>query len=207
MEFYDGFLGHDLAPIFNSRGHRCKELEDIDLHKYVVFAGDNVGVGWDKPIEETYPYIISQKLSMDYYNLSIFNGGLDALKHNLLTWFAKVKQPPKAIIVSTEFLNSFLVCDSNYENLKACDPSDEDVDTVLSIGNINGFWDARHIMLDTLISNSTTTQIYQIIFADKKPAFSRNVVDIHYNENMFDHEKISELFVSEFKKRMTRNRP
>ena len=30
MQFYDNLLGHDLADIFNSRGHRCKEIEEIN---------------------------------------------------------------------------------------------------------------------------------------------------------------------------------
>ena len=207
MQFYDGFLGHDLAPLFNSRGHRCKELEDINLHKYILFAGDNVGVGWDKPIEETYPYIISKSLNMDYYNLCIFNGGLDSLKHNLITWFNKVPEAPKAIAVSNEFLNSFLVCDENYENLRACDPSDDHVVSILNNGNTIGFWNAKHTMLDRLINNYTATQIYQIVFDDRVPAFSNNTVNIHHRGDMFDHEKIAESFVAEMKKRMMRVRP
>ena len=207
MQFYDGFLGHEPDPLFNSRGHRCKELEDIDLHKYILFAGDNVGVGWDKPIEETYPHIISKSLNMDYYNLSIFNGGLDSLKHNLLTWFNKVPQSPKAIVVSSEFLNSFLVCDKNYNGLKACDLNDEHVQTVLDTGNVTGFWNARHIMLDRLINSYTSAQIYQIVFDTKTPAFSKNTVNIHHSGDMFDHVKIAEAFVSEIKKRMARVRP
>ena len=202
MQFYDGFLGHDRAPLFNSRGHRCKELEDIDLHKYILFAGDNVGVGWDKPIEETYPHIISKSLNMDYYNLSIFNGGLDTLKHNLMTWFSKVPNTPEAIVISSEFLNSFLVCDEDYSNLKTCNLNDEHVQTVLDAGNVTGFWNARHIMLDKLISNYTSTQIYQIVFDGKIPAFRENTVNIDHTGDIFDHVKIAESFVYEIKKRI-----
>jgi hypothetical protein len=204
MQFYDGFLGHELAPLFNSRGHRCKELEDINLHKYILFAGDNVGVGWDKPIEETYPHIISKSLNMDYYNLCIYNGGLDALKHNLITWFSKVPEAPKAIIVSCEFLNSFLVCSDNYDNLRACDPADEYVAIVLDSGNTTGFWNARHAMMDRLIHSYTTTQIYQIIFEGKTSAFADNTVNILHEGDVFNHTKIAESFIVEMKERMTR---
>ena len=207
MQFYDGFLGHEPAPLFNSRGLRCKELEDINLHKYILFAGDNVGVGWDKPIEETYPHIISKSLNMDYYNLSIFNGGLDALKHNLITWFTKIPNMPKAIVVSNEFLNSFLVFDEGSNQIEACDPNDKDIIDILDNGNMIGFWSARHLMMDKLVSNHTTTQIYQIVFEGKNPAFSKNTVNIHHSGDMFDHKKIAELFISEIQKRMSRARP
>ena len=114
MQFYNGLLGHDPSEYFNSSGHRCKELKDVDLHKYILFAGDNVGVDLSKPVEETYPYLISQRLKMDYYNLCVFNGGLDAIKFNLISWFQLVPQKPKMIIISTEFLNSIITSDHNH---------------------------------------------------------------------------------------------
>ena len=92
MRFIDGFIGHDPdEKYFNSRGHRCKEIEDIDLRRYVLFAGDNVAVDYNNSIEKTYPYIIANKLGLDYYNLAIFNGGVECLKYNLFTWSAKIK--------------------------------------------------------------------------------------------------------------------
>jgi len=121
MQFYDNLLGHELSLDFNSRGHRCKEIEELDQRKYFLFVGDNISLGLGTPIEETYPYLISKKFNTDYYNLSIFNGGLDAIKYNLLAWNSVVKVPPKAIIISTEFLNSFLVSNKNYTFLEACD--------------------------------------------------------------------------------------
>jgi hypothetical protein len=70
----------------NSYGHRCKELSELNLHNYILFVGDNICLSYHLPIEETFPYIVSKKLNVDYYNLSIFNGGIEAIKFNLLSW-------------------------------------------------------------------------------------------------------------------------
>ena len=40
MRFYGNFLGHEPADIFNSRGHRCKEIEEINLQNYRKYIDD-----------------------------------------------------------------------------------------------------------------------------------------------------------------------
>lgn len=208
MRFIDGFIGHDPdEKYFNSRGHRCKELEDVNLHNYILFAGDNVAVDYNNPLEKTYPYIIANKLGVDYYNLAIFNGGVECIKFNLLTWIARVKQRPKAIIVSSEFLNSFLISDINYENLKSCDFNDDVTNRIFDKGNYNGFFNARNELFDRIASKSAPVQIYQIIFKDKKPALTKNVVNIEHDGNMFDHNHTADLVVTEIRSRMRRVLP
>ena len=160
MQFYGSFLGHDPGIDFNSYGHRCKELKDINLQNYILFAGDNIGVGLGTAIEKTYPYLVAQKLKLDYYNLCIYNGGLDALRYNLITWFTKIKQRPRAVIVSCEFLNSLIVSDQNYSYYEHCDLEDEGVRELLDAGNMTGFFNARHMFADRQINNLITTPIY-----------------------------------------------
>lgn len=202
MRFIDGFIGHDPdTKYFNSRGHRCSEIEDIDLRNYILFAGDNVAVDFQNEIEKTYPYLISKILGMDYYNLAIFNGGVECLKFNLLSWLAKIKQQPKLIIISTEFLNSFVVGDKNYENITACDLLNPTITDIFNRGNYNGFFAARNIMFDKLAHKASNVQIYQIIFKDKQPALTKNVVNIEHDGNMFDHKFTSRLVVDEIKNR------
>jgi len=203
MRFIDGFIGHDPATkYFNSRGHRCSEIEDIDLRNYILFAGDNVAIDYQNEIEKTYPYLISNMLGMDYYNLAIFNGGVECLKFNLLSWLAKIKQQPKAIIISTEFLNSFVVCDKNYENFQACDFSNTITTDIFNRGNYNGFFAGRNILFDKIAHKASNVQIYQIIFKDKLPALTKNVVNIDHDGNMFDHTFTAKLVVTEIKNRM-----
>lgn len=207
MNFYDGFLGHDLGPDFNSKGHRCKEIEEINLHNYILFAGDNIAVGWDKPIEETYPYIVSKKLKVDYYNLSIFNGGVESIKFNLLTWINKIPKKPKAIIISCEFLNSFVVSDKNNSSFSHCDLNNDVVRDAFDTGNYTGFFNMRNIMAEKLILNSVISPIFQIEFENKIPLFNKQVVQILHNGDIFDHYKISDSLVKEIQKTTEKVRP
>jgi hypothetical protein len=207
MQFYDSLLGHELADIFNSRGHRCKEIEEINLHNYILFAGDNVGVGWGTPIEETYPYIVSNALNTDYYNLSIFNGGLESLRYNLITWYHKIPQKPRAIIISNEFLNSFIVSDLNNTTFLPCDLNDENIKAVLDSGNTTNYFLTRQYFTDKLISNLIKVPIYQIEFKDKIPALKNNVISLKHEGDIFDHQAISKLIVAEFNKTKIQIRP
>ena len=207
MQFYDNLLGHDLADIFNSRGHRCKEIEEINLQNYILFAGDNVGVGWGTPLEETYPYLISKALNVDYYNLSIFNGGLDSLRYNLITWYHNIPQKPRAIIISNEFLNSFIVSDINGNNLKPCDLNDEKVQVVLNTGNTTNYFKTRQYFTDKLLSNLIKNPIYQIEFKDKIPGLTSNVINLKHDGDTFDHTTISTLVINEINKTKKQVRP
>lgn len=207
MRFYGNFLGHEPADIFNSRGHRCKEIEEINLQNYILFAGDNIGLAWGTPVEETYPYLVSKALKLDYYNLSIFNGGLDSLRYNLITWYTTIPQKPRAIVVSNEFLNSFLVCDHNYNNFSPCDLNDEKVQTVLDNGNTTNYFLTRQYFTDKLLSNLIINPIYQVEFKDRIPALKNNVINLKHDGDMFDHKAISKIIINELDKTKRQVRP
>jgi hypothetical protein len=207
MQFNDNFLGNGRADIFNSRGHRCKEIEEINLQNYILFAGDNVGVGWGTPLEETYPYLVSKALKIDYYNLSIFNGGLESLKYNLITWYHMIPQKPRAIVISNEFLNSFIVSDINQTKFSPCDLNDERVQAVLDNGNTTNYFKTRQYFTDKLISSLIVNPIYQIEFKDRIPALESNVINLKHDGDMFDHNAISKLIIDEFNKVKKKARP
>jgi hypothetical protein len=208
MQFYDTLLGHDPQPWLNSRGHRCKEIEDTNLRNYLLFVGDNLGVGEGKSIEEIYPHLIAKKLNMDYYNLCILNGGLDAIKYNLLAWSAKIQQSPKAIIVVTEFLNRFMVCDKNYNNLQAIDSNLEIAKRISSSGDKTGFWNSRQLFMNKLVEHYTNIPIYQLVSHNMTSAFNTsNTVNIKHTGKIKDHKKIATLITAEFQSRMVKARP
>jgi hypothetical protein len=207
MQFNDGLLGHDPNDIFNSRGHRCKEIEEINLQNYILFAGDNVGVGWGTPLEETYPYLVSKALNIDYYNLSIFNGGIDSLKYNLITWYHKIPQKPRAIIISNEFLNSFIVSDLNQTIFSASDLNDERVQAILDTGNTTNYFSSKQFLIDKLLSRLIVNPIYQIEFKDKIPALKSNVINLKHDGDIFDHDAISKLIINELNKTKRQARP
>jgi hypothetical protein len=89
--------------IRNNNGHRCKEIRDIDLTNYILYAGCSHTEGIGLELEKTYPYLLSKSLSCDYYNLGIGGSGIDVLLHNLIVWFGTVKQKPKLVIIQWPF--------------------------------------------------------------------------------------------------------
>ena len=191
MRIIDGLLGHDYDSNYNTRGHRCRDIEDINLKNYILFLGDNVSLGLDKNIEQTFPYMVSKKLNMDYYNLSIFNGGHDALKFNLLGWMHKFKaQCPKFIVITNEFLNSLLTSDSSFNNLKVMDYSNEDAKTIIDAANVCGFFRGRNQLLENLIKTTVPVPVYQIILPGSEILLSDNkmtdiVVESKNHEDIF----------------------
>jgi hypothetical protein len=90
---------NQISYVRNINGHRCKNIEEIDLDNYILFAGCSHTEGIGLKLEDTYPYLLSKKMNCDYYNLSIGGTGVDTLSYNLVTWFAKIKKPPKLLIV------------------------------------------------------------------------------------------------------------
>lgn len=78
---------------YNSLGHRCKNTSDIDLHNYILFVGCSHTEGIGLELEKTYPYLISQALNLDYYNLGLSSSGLDVFFYNLSSWLARNPKP------------------------------------------------------------------------------------------------------------------
>jgi hypothetical protein len=92
-----------VSYIRNSNGHRCKEIKDIDLSNYILYAGCSHTEGIGLELEKTYPYLLSKLLNCDYYNLGLGGTGIDVLLHNLIVWFGTVKQKPKLVIIQWPF--------------------------------------------------------------------------------------------------------
>lgn len=199
MRFYDNLLGHDLTDPklqLNKRGHRCKDIEDINLNSYILFAGDNVALDFNSSIEQTYPYLISKQLNMDYYNLAIFNGGIDAAKYNILSWLRHMPKP-KSIVVSFEFLNSIINCSPTFDDFKVADYNDPSNQQILRAGETTGFFPARHTLTKNALVNLINVPIYQIEFKNKTPLFTEDprVINIKSEGELFDHRLTTELFL------------
>jgi len=107
-------------PEYNSYGHRCKEVADLDKDNYVLFAGCSHVVGVGVKIEESFPYLIAKELGCDYYNLGVGGGGLDALEHNLLLWGALIPNPPKYIFCEWPPEQRFMNQLPGYDNMLPC---------------------------------------------------------------------------------------
>lgn len=90
---------NDISYDYNSLGHRCKDIKDINLDNYILFSGCSHTEGIGLKLEKTFPYLVAERLGIDYYNLAIGGSGLDTMTYNLVTWISKVKKPPKALII------------------------------------------------------------------------------------------------------------
>ena len=90
---------NQISYVRNKNGHRCKNIEDIDLNNYILTIGCSHTEGIGLKLEDTYPYLLSQMMNCDYYNLGIGGIGIDILNYNLVTWFSKIKNPPKLLVV------------------------------------------------------------------------------------------------------------
>lgn len=91
------FKDRKLLYKFNDYGHRCKNINEIDLDNYILFVGCSHTEGTGNYLEDTFPYIVSEKLKCDYYNLGVKGAGLDVQLHNLTIWILRNK-PPKYLV-------------------------------------------------------------------------------------------------------------
>lgn len=175
----DGLLlgNETIVDLYNSSGHRCKELEKINLRNHFVVLGDTAGISAHLPIEETFPHILSQKLKIDYYNLSVANGGVDAMKYNLFTWIRKIAKP-KVIIVACEFNNAVMMSDDDLSSIAIADLNDPDVKELMNYGNLSGFFNARNFMFDQLLYYANNIPVYHLSWKNKLPAATNKVTDI-----------------------------
>jgi len=102
-------------PEYNSFGHRCKEIAELDFDNYVLFTGCSHTTGIGVTIKQSYPYKVSKKLKCDYYNLGVGGGGVDGVEHNLLIWFTLYDKPPKYIFCEWPDYARFMAQFPGYE--------------------------------------------------------------------------------------------
>jgi len=208
MRFVNKLLGNGTGDKFNSLGHRCKEISEINFQNYILFAGDNGSLGLDKPLEETFPYLIAHNLKCDYYNLSVFNGGLDAMRYNLITWFTNYKRP-KAVIISCTFLNALLISDRNFTIIKSANHDDDMIKDISDMGNINGFFEGRNKLARELLKQYVICPIYQINYTNSVQLFDNSefVTNIDYEDDQFDYANIAQKVSATIKSRTQNIRP
>lgn len=97
----------------NSQGHRSKEIKDIDLENYFLVTGCSITEGIGLELEKTYPYLLSKMYNCDYHNLAIAGTGIDAMMHNLIVWFSKVKKKPKFVVIQVPTMARYITTNTN----------------------------------------------------------------------------------------------
>lgn len=207
MRFIDGFIGHAESFNYNDLGHRCKNLTDINLQNYILFAGDGATVAGELPLEQTFPYLISQKLKIHYYNLAINYGGLEVSLYNLISWFSNVKQKPKALVICSEFLNSITVTDASFNKYEHLNFNLDVTQELYNQGKECGYYMARTELTKRLLYNTVVIPTYQIVLKDREPLFTANSYDLNLNTDKVDHELITEWVSDKFKASNQRVKP
>lgn len=127
----------------NEFGHRCKNINELDLNNYILFVGCSHTVGIGNYLEDSYPYLLSRNLQIDYYNLAVPGSGTDIHTHNLSIWIQKYKTPK--LIVWQWTSDARVTCDKDDNSLTPIGPWDGDkeyIDFLLSAEKI-GFLKAR----------------------------------------------------------------
>lgn len=154
---------------FNKYGHRCKDIEDIDLSNYILVLGCSHTVGVGLELKKTFPYLIANELQCDYYNLSLSATGIDVIEYNLLTWLRRVNKSPKAIIIQWPDHTRFASYFPGHENIVEKGAWTEDIDNMKLIVNSEevGFFNARKLLTLNLIKNIATCPVISCIFSSQ----------------------------------------
>jgi len=146
---------HTITYNYNKQGHRCKELRDVDLNNYILFAGDSNTEGMGLELETTHPYITAKKLNISYYNLALGGTGMDAVFYNLQTWLCKFPKPKYVVICLSEPVRFLAKVKSNTTVFRGYGPhvDQTNVKQFLSTGDEVGYFDARMMMYANMLSN------------------------------------------------------
>jgi hypothetical protein len=148
----------------NNLGHRCKDIEEIDLTNYFLVAGCSHTDGIGLHLEDTYPYLLSKELGCDYYNLSLGGSGIDVLSYNLLTWVAKIKQKPKFLILQIPNIIRYCTVEEQI-NVHGSWAEQADKNEFLILGGQIKYFSSQQTLFRKLIKNHINVPIIDI-FAD-----------------------------------------
>ena len=149
---------------YNSLGHRCKDIKDIDLDNYLLFSGCSHTEGIGLELEKTFSYLVANQLGMDYYNLALGGSGVDAMTYNLLTWLTTVKKLPKAVVILRPIPTRFMLEINDRLSFVNASSNDNNENRFLALGDEIGYFETMKNMYEQLIK--TNYRDTKIIFID-----------------------------------------
>ena len=191
----EGFLYNDTGEHLNSLGHRCKEIKevlgnDLQFERYFLVLGDNACLHMHKPIEETWPYLLSKTINYQYYNLAVSNSGLEGVRYNLFNWLHQYSKP-KMIFICCEWANCFL----------GADYDDIDTQEASKHADIVGYWRGR-TRLFTKLLDQIDIPIYLILGPNDEPVAVSDVIntlELDHSDDAKVAEIVSEGFLEAHK--------
>lgn len=146
--------------VYNDLGHRCKSISDIDTNNYILFAGCSHTEGAGLSTEDSFPYVTSQLLNSDYYNLGVGGSGCDVMMYNLLMWLNKYEHKPKLLVIQWPFhLRYARQLNENDVQTEGSWSKDIYLDFMLN-GDRVGYFSLRTKLYMKLLENIKIPQIY-----------------------------------------------
>lgn len=143
----------DISYVHNSLGHRCKNYKDIDLENYILFTGCSHTEGIGLELEKTFPYLVSKKMDLDYYNLAIGGSGIDIMTHNLITWLSVTRVFPKALVILWPEETRFcLKNDDRWDRFTSSTPADRKIKEFMVLGHEIGYFNTKKALSEQLIN-------------------------------------------------------
>lgn len=164
---------------FNKYGHRCKDLDNIDLNNYILFLGCSHTEGIGLELETGYPYLVAKDLNMDYYNLALAATGDDISFYNAFIFMQTVSIKPKYVIIQwSDMTRSARYIKEQKCIMPAHISEDIDSNTPFFVhGESSGFFQARRYFIE---------QMYKKIF-NNVPIIYISFTQ-HYGEEFYPRE-------------------
>lgn len=172
LRINDGFIGTGYPNMisstttevynYNEYGHRCKSLDQLDKNNYILFAGCSHTEGVGLSVEDTYPYITSNYLKSDYYNLGVGGSGCDVMIHNTLLWLHKFDHKPKLLVIQWPFELRYIresTVDEKFVETEGSWSKDNYLDFML-LGDSVGYFPLRTKLYIKLLSEIKIPKIY-----------------------------------------------
>jgi hypothetical protein len=161
----------DITYDYNNRGHRCKDIENINLENYILFIGCSHTEGIGVRLEDSYPFLVAKELNCDYYNLSMSGTGVDVVEYNLVTWLSKIARKPKYIFVQWPDHSRFVASYPGYSQLLSHGTWVKDVDAqkFIASSEYTGFIHARKQISYKMIKEIARVPVIDVHFSSLAP--------------------------------------
>ena len=173
---------------YNKLGHRCKNVEEINLDDYILFAGCSHTLGEALTLEYTFPYVTSKNLNCDYYNLAVPATGIDVVFYNLMMWFALYK-PPKMVVLQYPDYARFSCSVPNSPLVVPHGPWESDIDIIdmMMKSEDKGLYSFRNTCYLQLLNNIIKVPLIKIVFGQTK-SIDSDAIRIHKVDYAVDNQ-------------------
>lgn len=148
---------------YNNLGHRCQNVDDIDLNNYILFTGCSHTEGYGLPLEKSYPFLTSKKLGLDYYNLALSGTGFDVVFHNLMIWVQIYKKPKCLVIQYPNSARFSIIKENNIQQVGSW-TTDNKLQSFLIDGEESGFFGFRNKSYIKILEKIVDNPIIKLSF-------------------------------------------